>query len=69
MSPEAWPMDYRRNESNGIELGCATIESILAGAAVGGLVGMLIGPVATLVCAAVGAHLSYYRAPLEGAPR
>ena len=62
-------MNYSRNECNGIEPQCAKIESILAGAAIGGLVGMLIGPVATLVCAAVGAQLGYRQAPLQGTPR
>jgi hypothetical protein len=62
-------MDYTRNECNGMELECARIERILAGAAIGGLVGMLIGPVATLVCAAIGAQLGSRRAPLAGARR
>jgi predicted PurR-regulated permease PerM len=62
-------MDYRRNEFGGIELECAKIESIVAGAAIGGLVGMLIGPVATLVCAAVGAQLGYRHVPLQRTQR
>lgn len=44
-----------------IERDRARIESALVGGAVGGLFGMLIGPIAMLVCAAIGASGGYYR--------
>ena len=34
------------------------IESVIAGGAIGGLIGMMLGPLATLVCAAVGAEVA-----------
>jgi len=56
-------MDYATEQN----AKCTTIESILVCGAIGGLVGMLIGPLATLICAVVGAGVGYRRGA-AGAP-
>ena len=49
-------MDYTRCDWNGEH---RKIERILVGGAIGGLIGMLLGPLGTLVCAVIGAGLAH----------
>jgi hypothetical protein len=51
---EALPMDCTGDERTEQ---CERIESVIACGAIGGLIGMLLSPLATLVCAVVGAEI------------
>ena len=54
-------MEHVQREWTPAELRRSKTESALVAAAIGGLVGLTIGPVATLLCGAIAALLTYTR--------
>jgi hypothetical protein len=54
-------VEYTQGEWTRVELQRSKIESALVAGAIGGLVGLLVGPVATLLCAASAAALGYIK--------
>lgn len=60
-------MEYTHGEWTEAERQRSKIESALVAGAIGGLVGLLIGPVATLLCAASAATLGYVKPDMGAA--
>jgi hypothetical protein len=54
-------VESMQGERTEVERQRSKIESALVAGAVGGLVGLLVGPVATLLCAASAAALGYVK--------
>jgi uncharacterized protein YcfJ len=52
-------MDYTRDSWDETDCPQTKIEHALAGAAVGGLIGLIFGPLGTLACTVVGAAVGY----------
>jgi hypothetical protein len=54
-------MDYTQDGWDEISSPQTKIERALAGGAVGGLIGLMFGPLGTLACAVFGAAIGYAR--------
>jgi outer membrane lipoprotein SlyB len=52
-------MDYTRGEWGSADYPHTKVERALAGGAVGGLIGLVFGPLGTLACTVVGAAIGY----------
>ena len=52
-------MDYTRGGWEDTDCPQTKVEHALAGGAVGGLIGLIFGPLGTLTCTAVGAAIGY----------
>jgi hypothetical protein len=52
-------MDYTRGGWDETDCPQTKVELALAGGAVGGLIGLIFGPLGTLVCTVIGAGIGY----------
>jgi len=62
-------MDYARGGWDNTDYPRTKVERALAGGAVGGLIGLVFGPLGTLVCTVIGAGFGYATAFLIVAAR
>lgn len=65
-------MDYTRGGLEDTDCPQTKVEHALAGGAVGGLIGLVFGPLGTLACTVVGAGIGYatsYRISRTRAPK